>query len=158
MSQTVEFASPAWRALVREMIQEAHDANPAAYADTDFAFYEVFLDAPAHLGPGPDGAITWSVTARGGSLTFGTERLAEPTGANECDYAAIAPFSLEVFGEDPAHAAEVASQIDRLVAAGKVKIVGTRAEPPGFMDGLHDRLAWRTHLADGRTATAPAAP
>lgn len=142
--ETVEFLSPEWVGLFHSIIEDG-----LAHTDLsgiEFSMYEVYKGVPPHLRRGGSHDLCFGFQVSGGRITFLDKPVESATIAVTADYEGLAPWV-----NLPLDQTKAASVIERLSAAGKIRIKGNLADRPDFMEklDLHDRLAARTrpHVA-----------
>ena len=139
----LEFCSPAWIAAVRRFIEER--AATSDLAGVEVSFSEIFTDPPAHLDPQGRGRIGWYFEVAGGRVVVDAGILENADVNITGDYATVLPLARIVHGDDPAEAARALREVERAVAAGKLRLVGDRSRLAA--------LPWAGLLHDFRART-----
>ena len=134
--EMVEFLSPEWIELFRSIIAKGLESEDLQ--GIEFSMYEDFKNVPAHRCRDGLREVCFGFSISGGRLRFFDKPPKEATIAVTADYEGMAPWvSL------PLSQTKTAGIMDRLHAAGKVRIRGDLNNRPKFLERLrlHDRLA-----------------
>ena len=149
MSDRVEFISPAWIALAREVLTDLFANAKQDLSGVTFHMCEVFTDVPEHLAQTDDGRAGWHFRVNGKSVEVGSGEIDDADMKIIADYATILPAAKMMYGKDTASAMQ-ANQKTQAAALknGKVRSEGDFSKlPPALMSilmPLHNRLAERT--------------
>jgi hypothetical protein len=129
--------------MVRELVEEG--LAGADLAGINFSFCEENTDPPPHLRrPGSD-TIGFYVRVENGEIEVGDHPIDGATFKIVGDYAAMRDYALRPFpGANPDP--ETAALRQRMIADGKMRVHGVRAEWPAVISDLdlHNRARIRT--------------
>jgi hypothetical protein len=146
MAQTLEkyeYGCPEWVAMVRGLVEEGLAGEDLA--GINFSFCEENTDPPAHLRrPGSD-TIGFYVRVEHGEVEVGDHPIDGTTFKIIGDYAAMREYALRPFpGANPDP--ETAALRQQMIAEGKMRVEGVRAEWPAVISDLdlHNRARLRT--------------
>jgi hypothetical protein len=138
-----EYGSPEWVGMVRGLVEEGLAGEDLA--GITFSFCEENTDPPAHLRrPGSD-TIGFYVRVENGEVEVGDHPIDGTTFKIVGDYTVMRAYALRPFpGANPDP--ETAELRQRMIAAGKMRVVGVRAEWPAVISNLdlHNRARLRT--------------
>jgi hypothetical protein len=138
-----EYGSPEWVAMVRGLVEDG--LADEDLAGVNFSFCEENTDPPAHMRrPGSD-TIGFYVRVENGEVEVGDHPIEGTTFKIVGDYTAMREYALRPFpGANPDP--ETAALRQRMIAEGKMRVVGVRAEWPAVISNLdlHNRARLRT--------------
>ena len=136
MTQKVEFASPEWLKMLRNMIERYIALSPP---ELELSICEVFTSVPAHLDRNGDGIIAWHCRIKNGKLEFRDGAIDDADIKTVADYAFILPFARTKI--EPGNMAEYQAQQAEGARRGLVTHEGDRSKVPAAFYGMHHELA-----------------
>jgi hypothetical protein len=129
MSEQFEFASPGWLQAACEIV-ERH-LSRSDLKGVDYVLGEEFTGVPARLNSSGKARIGWTITIRDGVVTTAIEvPPADADNVNVADWEAVEHLGHHVFGVDTEKDAAVAREVEGLEAAGKLRRILRRPQPP----------------------------
>ena len=141
MPEQVDFATPAWLAMAREVFQQCVDAAGAGARERDYSICEVYEQAPEAIAPG--GRAVWTLRLRDGRLDFSLTETDDVVLKIVSEFYAIHPIAAFVVGEDAERRREQNRRIGRAMKGGLVRVTGD-PNLPAFLLPAHDAIARRT--------------
>ena len=138
-----EYGSREWVAMVRRLVEEGLDGEDLA--GINFSFCEENTNPPTHLLlPGSD-TIGFYVRVENGEVEVGDHPIEGTTFKIVGDYTAMREYALRPFpGANPDP--ETAALRQRMIAEGKMRVDGVRAQWPSVISNLdlHNRARLQT--------------
>jgi hypothetical protein len=143
MPEKYEYGSPKWVAMVRGLVEEGLDGEDLT--GINFSFCEENTDPPSHLLRPGSNSIGFYVRVENGEVEVGDYPIDGTCFKIVGDYSAMREYALRPFhGANPDP--ETAALRQRMIAAGKMRVEGVRADWPAVISNLdlHNRARVRT--------------
>ncbi|TYB57425.1 hypothetical protein FXF51_40325 [Nonomuraea sp. PA05] len=141
MTERFEAGSEQWMSALREVVEET--LKGVDVTGVQVAFYEEYLNPPAHLLAHGETTLTWHVEIGEKAVAIGPGRVADPTFWIEADYEGVLRL-VRALSTDPA----LPEIVRDLETKGRLRSFGDRSKlPPRIAAALvtmHDEIAKRT--------------
>lgn len=141
MVEKFEAGSDQWIGALREVVENALEGVDVT--GVRVAFYEEYLNPPAHLLADGETTLTWRVQISEKAVEIGPGRVADATFGLEADYEGVLALA-RVHSTDPA----LPEIVRDLETKGRLRSFGDRSKlPPQIAAALvtvHDEMAKRT--------------
>ncbi len=140
MSDRLDYASPAWRAAMRDILAELVEAHRNAFPEADFTMCEIVSDVP------PDGGtVVLAARITGAGVTFSDVEIAADV-VIRGDHAAMLPAARLHHGRaTPEETAAQTAHSLAMARAGRVSVTGDMRKAPRallrVLGEMHNRLA-----------------
>jgi len=148
MPDKVEFASAAWIAGAKDVLEDLIANAKQDLSGVTFNMCEVFTDAPEHIALTDDGKAGWHFRVKGKTIEVAAGEIDDADFKIIADYTTVLPLAKIIYGKYPAGMKETQRIQAEGAKSGKMRTEGEQSKmPPQLMPILmllHNKMAERT--------------
>jgi hypothetical protein len=135
-----EFASPAWLAMMLELLAVYAKRAGAGF---ELSICEIYTGVPKHLDKHGRGQLAWHCIIKDGVLDFAETAIPEADVRTQSDYAFIVPIARKLY--TPEGMPDALADLDAGTREGRYLSTSlNQAKVPSYFIDLHNDIAVRT--------------